>query len=276
MWFRVGLVIALLCLTACASRYSVSERQGQAQRLAREADWVAQRLQVPGFDFMAYVPQRWRSGPELTVYIEGDGLAWLTPTRPSSNPTPLNPVGLKLALAHPAGEVAYLGRACQYLGANAAGCDPRYWTEERFSPEVVQAMSTAVSQLKAQRHAQRIILVGYSGGGALAVLLAAQRSDVQRIVTVAGNLDTQAWTQRHGLGELVGSINPADWARRVAHIPQWHFVGAQDSNIVPALVQGYAAQLPPHSPAHVLVLDGFTHSCCWAEGWAALWAQHLK
>ena len=138
----------LLSLAGCAApRHSVSQRVDQAQLLAAASSWEAVPLSVQGFDFMAYFPQPPRLGKELTVYIEGDGLAWLTPVRPSKNPTPLNPVGLKLALAHPEGKVAYLGRPCQYVAANALGCETRYWTEERFSPEVVTAMSKAVDQL---------------------------------------------------------------------------------------------------------------------------------
>jgi hypothetical protein len=49
----------------------------------------------------------------LTVYIEGDGFAWLSRSQASYDPSPLNPVGLELALRHPLGESAYLARTCQ-------------------------------------------------------------------------------------------------------------------------------------------------------------------
>jgi dienelactone hydrolase len=277
MGMRWLTAILLLSLAGCAApRHAVSQRVDQAQLLAAASGWEAMPLRVPGFDFMSYFPQAPRSGKALTVYIEGDGLGWLTLVRPSKNPTPLNPVGLKMALAHPDGKAAYLGRPCQYVAANALGCETRYWTEERFSPEVVSAMSKAVDQLKTRAQVSHINIVGYSGGGAIAVLLATQRADVVRIVTVAGNLDTQAWTQWHGLGELTGSINPADLVMRVTHIPQWHFVGGKDNNITPALVQGYASRFPAASPVHVWMEDDFSHGCCWAERWTDLWGTHIR
>lgn len=45
----------------------------------------------------------------LRVYIEGDRHAWLSRTRLCADPTPHNPVALKLALADPApGPLLYL------------------------------------------------------------------------------------------------------------------------------------------------------------------------
>ncbi len=276
MLLRFFLIILLSCLAGCAARYGPSKRVDVAQSLAAVAQWDSLRLEVPHFEFMAFVPMNIRRGDDLTIYIEGDGLAWLTPTLPSMNPTPINPVGLKLALAHPVGQAAYLGRPCQYLRPNALGCDLRYWTEERFSPEVVSAMSAAVDRIKSRFSAHDITLVGYSGGGAIAVLLAAKRNDVRRIVTIAGNLDTQHWIQWHELGELTGSINPADLATRVSHIPQWHFVGGKDANITPEMVRGFASRLPALSPVKVLIKESFNHSCCWAESWRELWLQNIK
>lgn len=277
MMMRWLWAIFFLGVTGCTTpRHSVIQRSEQAQLLATVSGWNNLPLKVPGFELMAFLPQGTRLGNELTVYIEGDGLAWLTPIQPSKNPTPLNPMGLKLALAHPQGKAAYLGRPCQYLSSDSLGCDNRYWTNERFSPEVVTAMSKAIDQLKTLAQANSINIVGYSGGGAIAVLLATQRADVIRIVTVAGNLDTQGWTQWHGLGELTGSINPADLVMRVTHIPQWHFVGGKDNNITPALVQGFASKFPPASPVQLLIQDNFTHGCCWSESWTKLWKKHIQ
>lgn len=276
MLLRFLSAIFLACLAGCTSHYSAATRLNNAQVLANDSGWDSVRVGVPNFELMAFIPKDARSGDELTVYIEGDGLAWITPYRPSTNPTPINPMGLKLALAHPKGKAAYVGRPCQFVAARALGCEERYWTNERFSPEVVAAMSRAVDHLKGRMQASAVNLVGYSGGGAIAVLIAAQRGDVQRIVTVAGNLDTHQWTQWHGLGELSGSINPADLSMRVLQIPQWHFAGGRDSNIPPALVHGYAARFLEPNNVKVLVEDTFTHSCCWAENWAAIWARYIQ
>jgi hypothetical protein len=64
---------------------------------------------------------------------------------------------------------------------------------------VISASNQAVDALKQRYGAQEIVLVGYSGGGAVAALVAARRTDVVRLVTVAGNLDHLAWTHLHSV-----------------------------------------------------------------------------
>jgi hypothetical protein len=51
-------------------------------------------------------------------YQSGDGLAWLSSDVPSSDPTPLDPLALRLALAKPARNAAYLARPCGVLRAS--------------------------------------------------------------------------------------------------------------------------------------------------------------
>ena len=81
----------------------------------------------------------------LTVYIEGDGFAWATRSRPSFNPTPKRPMGLELALGHPGGNVAYLARPCQFVGETEfRGCTPLAWTHARFSEAAVASRTCTV------------------------------------------------------------------------------------------------------------------------------------
>ena len=63
-----------------------------------------------------------------------------------------------------------------------------------------------VDALKRDAGAAKVILVGYSGGGAIAVLLAARRLDVAGVITVSADLDLAYWTQRDGLAPLSGSL----------------------------------------------------------------------
>jgi len=55
----------------------------------------------------------------------------------------------------------------------------------RFAPEVINSFSRAIDTLKEKSGAKYVELVGYSGGGAIAVLVAAGRSDVVGVRTVA-------------------------------------------------------------------------------------------
>ncbi len=257
----------LLALTACTSVPSADERAQLAQALAASHGWHRETLPTDSFAITAWLPPRIESTGDLVIYIEGDGLAWTASDTPSRDPTPLSPMALRLALAQPGGNAAYLARPCQYA-LETAHCEQRYWTSRRFAPEVIGAMNQATDDLKQRFRASRLILVGYSGGAAVAALLAARRTDVAGLVTVAGNLDHHAWTEWHRASPLTGSLNPADEEARLRRIPQRHFTGANDRIVPPALLEAFAAQMPD---AKLEILEGYDHQCCWAENWPALW-----
>ncbi|MDC8757874.1 alpha/beta fold hydrolase [Janthinobacterium fluminis] len=269
-------LLPLACLLAACAAPAPDTRREHADSLAAAAGW--QRLTLPADDFVlaAYGPAA-AAGPTLTVYIEGDGLAWLSRARASDDPTPRRPLALELALRHGQGPAAYLARPCQYVDAEARrGCDVAYWTGRRFAPQVVAASSQAIDALKRRYGATQLVLVGYSGGGAVAALVAARRSDVARLVTVAGNLDHAAWTALHGVPPLAGSLNAADDWAALQHIPQWHFIGASDGNVGAGIAAAYAARFPAARRPHLQVVPGFDHSCCWAEQWPALSAPAFR
>lgn len=261
------------CLAACMTLPSPAERRGIADTLAQPHGWRALTIPAGPFDLVAYLPTAPAPSQRLTIYIEGDGLAWITGTQVSSDPTPRAPLALRLALAQPEGAVAYLGRPCQYGDAEASHCPSRYWTSHRFAPEVIAATDQAIDVLKRRFGASRLTLVGYSGGGAVAALAAAHRTDVERLVTVAGNLDHQAWTRYQRVQPLAGSLNPADQIEALRPVPQWHLVGVKDDNITPALVQDFAEHFPAGQRPIVRVEPGFDHRCCWVEHWPRLWRE---
>lgn len=233
---------------------------------------------LPGVDFdvMAFVPGKLQTAQRLTVYIEGDGFAWVDRHNPSFAPTPVDPVGLRLAVADAAAGSVYLARPCQYTqGPAFKGCDPRYWGSHRFAPEVIETMDRAVEQLKNKYAAAELVLVGYSGGAAVAALLAARRNDVAALVTVAGTLDTQVWTQQQRVSPLEASLNPKDVASRVAHLKQWHFIGEKDAVMPGAVLMGFLSAVSVHdrrgTPAPIVqTMPDFDHTCCWAQAWPEL------
>lgn len=203
----------------------------------------------------------------FTLYVEGDGAPWPTPFAPPADPTPLRPTALAMALADPAAGVAYLGRPCQYLSPeDLRRCDVAWWTERRFAPEVIAAYDEAADQLKQLLAARRIRLVGYSGGGVIAVLLAMRRSDVESVVTVAAPLSVGEWVARHGASPLAGSLDPAASGTGALPPHGLHYTGGDDE-IVPALiVESFARR----AGGRVEVVPGFDHECCWARDWPKL------
>lgn len=266
------LLAMLLCAVpvACSTVPTPQDRVELADGLTDARGWVTALQPAGPFDLKIAFSERLVTNRHLVVFIEGDGFAWRTRSRPSADPTPVNPVGLKMALNHPAGNAVYLARPCQYRQRN---CESRFWTGARFAPEVIDAMGLALDGLKRRFGAEALTLVGYSGGGAVAALLAAERADVQRLVTVAGNLDHAAWTKHHRVSPLAQSLNPIDVAGALAGVEQTHFVGAEDRIVPPQLIEPYIASFDRERRPKLIVKAGFDHACCWAEEWASLWAS---
>jgi pimeloyl-ACP methyl ester carboxylesterase len=131
-------------------------------------------------------------------------------------------------------------------------------------------MNEAIEKLKRHYGASELILIGYSGGGAIATLIAAKRSDIKTIITVAGNLDTDAWVRLYGLEPLSASVNPASVARSIRNIPQIHYVGAKDDVIPPAISQSFLQKMGSPNKVKVIELPNYGHVCCWTERWSEL------
>jgi hypothetical protein len=209
---------------------------------------------------------RWSGGDALTVYVEGDGRAWSLGA-PPANPTPRTPVGLELALADPGGPLLYLGRPCQFTAFRAGACPATLWTGGRFGAAVIDAMDAAVVDAERQSGARSLVLVGFSGGAAVAALIALRHPETALLVTVAGVVDHAAWTKLHGVAPLAESLNPADRLAALVRIPQVHLVGSADDIVPPVLAGVLVARYPAGAPARVETTPN-QHDCCWPDGWA--------
>lgn len=271
-------LLMLLFLLASCLNLSPEQRRDNADQLAASSGWQRVRLPAGRFVLVGYLPKNIPTNDEtLTIYLEGDGLAWINSSLASPDPTPMTPLGLTLALRHPKGAAAYLARPCQYVkGEDAQGCSTRYWTSLRFAPEVVESTSQAIDLLKQQFHAKQLVLVGYSGGGTVASLVAAHRHDVALLVTVAGNLDHQVWTEQHHASPLTGSLNPADAWPQLLDVLQLHFVGGKDQIIGREIAESFASHFPAERRPEIRVIPDFDHTCCWAEQWTELFKPYAR
>lgn len=197
----------------------------------------------------------------LHVYLEGDGLAWVSPNRVATDPTPRNPLMLKL-MAQDGHSSLYLGRPCYNGHAQDPACSPLLWTHRRFAPEVVDAMAQALRGYMGGHAFTGLVFLGHSGGGALALLLAPRFSESQAVLTVAANADINAWADFHGYSRLQGSLNPADFP--AGAFAEFHFLGGKDQVIPPALVLPILEKRPN---ARVDTIAEFDHVCCWESVW---------
>lgn len=144
------------------------------------------------------------------------------------------------------------------------------WTHARFSETVVASVDEAIDQELRERGGERVVLLGYSGGGVVAALVAARRRDVALLVTVGSPLDHTYWTREAGVAPLRGSLRPVDFARALRAIPQVHFVGGRDARVPRGAVDAYVVALGAPEGLRVESVDGFDHHCCWAAAWPEL------
>lgn len=249
-------------------------RQQHADDIAAAAGLHYRQLQTTSFGLTSYQRILLPHAP-MTIYIEGDGYAWSAPDRPSRDPTPMNPVALELAARDPSSNVVYLARPCQYGESASLLCDERYWTSARFAPEVIQSYDAALTQLKAPTDTSGFNLIGFSGGGAIALLIASRRKDILSVRTIAGNIDHQAWTQLHDISPLSASQNAANKTESLASIPQLHFVGAKDAVMPMAVARSYQHRFHDAHCSRILVLPNATHTTGWAEQWQDLLLKPL-
>ena len=263
-------LLAFLGLLAGCKTISMSPRDRglQADAIARVGGFSKEIIAADPFTITTYYRIR-NKGDALRVYIEGDGFAWASPRRLSSDPTPKNPLGLKLAVQDSYDNVLYMARPGQFSDT-AFTVDSQYWSLSRFSPEVLRALSKVIDVYKEKLQPSTIHLVGYSGGGALAALLAANRKDIDSLRTVAGNLDHHAFTEHHGATPLSNSLNPINFPNVLSNIRQVHFIGGADKIIPKIIAESYLAEIGSPKCAELVVVEKATHHQGWAKDWRDL------
>jgi pimeloyl-ACP methyl ester carboxylesterase len=253
---------AMAMLTSACTTLTGEEATTATLKQATQSGFSAQLVEGNGYSHDVLL--RGRADSDLVwVFIEGDGLPWTDAgTRVANNPTARNPLALRLALQTP-GTVIYLGRPCYLRSHTDARCTSKTWTSSRYSNEVVLSMTAALQTVLKQSDFQRIVLVGYSGGGTLAVLMAQSLSSVTAVVTIAGNLDTAEWTRQHGYEPLTGR-NPAEEPALPSSIAQLHLIGGKDENVTEAMSARYFAR---ESSEQIWRHEKFGHVCCWGQTW---------
>ena len=253
---RLAAALWLILLQSCATPAYID-----VEKTAEELGLLRSIEQGTKFEHVLYKSAN-RTGNRLHVYIEGDGVAWRSRRIKSNDPTPRNPLMLRLMSTDPANTL-YVGRPCYFGLVPNPDCNPDVWTYSRFSNAVVSSMAAII-----RRHASAygsVAIIGHSGGGALAMLIAGQLRDVDAVVTIAGNLDTEKWITHHGYTALHGSRNPATQPSLPATVRQLHLVGGKDKVIPPVLVDDWIARQPS---AQRWLFEDFNHSCCWQNSWS--------
>jgi pimeloyl-ACP methyl ester carboxylesterase len=246
------MLLAVGCATPAERFRERAMKAGFEPRLVRGA----------GFEHVVFVAPR-RGPTTLHVYLDGDGVPWEA-GQPAADPTPRRPLVLRL-MARDAAPAVYVGRPCYHGLAGSPGCGPDKWNEARYSPVIVDSLTAVVTALLDEGGYTRVVLVGYSGGGTLAMLVAPRISRTVAVVTVAANLDTDGWAAHHRLPPLRGSLNPSRQSPLPPTIVQRHYTGSDD-RVVPQ----HVVAVPGLPVDAVRRVNGFDHVCCWVERWPSI------
>ena len=263
----LGVVFAALLFVACTLKTTPHTPHGQTlESLGFRAIPVHPTLK-------AYLRERPSKDPAtlastMTIYIEGDGAGWFFRTIPPRNPTPHQSLVAAMAAEDQNQLVMYLARPCQFIAVQTIKeCDESMWTDGRFSTQVIQLSNQAIDRALRNLPTVRLNLVGHSGGGTLATLIAAQRSDVNCLVTMASPLDITAWARALSIAPLTRSQNPAKPNANLQQIRQTHFLGENDRIATKESIGEYR-NFPRDT--EFMTISGFDHQRYWVDQWPLL------
>lgn len=230
---------------------------------ASQHGFSSERVDGEEFQHQIYTQEGVSKNSTLHVYLDGDGQPWIENHRISTDPTPSNPMLLNLMALDPA-PVIYLGRPCYHGFSRIPPCEPTLWTSARYSSRIVKSMQQVLLDYIARGRYKEVILIGHSGGGTLAMLLAERIKATKAVVTIAGNLDIDSWAEHHDYSVLNESMNPAQLSQLDPEIFQFHLIGGVDKNVPYSVVNNFLQTQPA---AKILKWEKFDHACCWHEIW---------
>lgn len=257
-----------LCIALAAVAGACSVRPAW-QQLAAGAGLHSQWLDTGAYRHLVIAnphPDR-----HLRIYIEGDGLPWVRGRRVAVDPTPGNPLLLRLMLddEHAA---LYLGRPCYFGTATSHPCEPSVWTSRRYGDSVVRSMCEAANRLSSERGALSVGLIGYSGGGAIAVAMQGCTRNLRSIITIAGNLDVDAWTKHHGYTPLERPAESRTPGAGAVGVTEIHWQCSADESIPPAITDRYFDR---HPQAIRMIVDDCSHDSGWEQYLPRIWADEM-
>jgi len=209
---------------------------------------------------------------DLRVYIDGDGVPFVTPSRVAQDPTPRKSLMMRLMAQDP-NPAIFVSRPCYYSAGHDSAqplcADPRTWTTGRYGEAVVRSMAAAIAAAGRARGYRAITLIGHSGGGTLAVLIAARLPAVRRVVTLSGNLDPERWAAHHGYSPLTDSLSPLS-ARLAPEVVEFHVVALSDKVVPPSVAARYLEdEARARRGYYVCELPRCGHENCVKKRWKA-------
>lgn len=266
---KLATLFLSLFLASCSSTISTKARVENADNFAATNKFEKKLVRCGDFVIATYQRIANKRNPYV-FYIEGDGSITAGRYAISDNPTPANIMLFKLAALDTRANIVYIARPCQYapIELNPKCNDQLYWTDKRMAEEVIDSINIAINMIS---NGKPVSLVGFSGGGGVAILIAARNTNIKDIITIAGNLDINDFSNHHKIYALKESLNPADYTSKINNIPQLHLSGSNDQ-IVPSYITQKYIKTNPSNCIQQRIFPNITHT----KGWDNIWQDVLK
>ncbi|MDR3423532.1 MAG: alpha/beta hydrolase [Alphaproteobacteria bacterium] len=251
----------------------IAALQGCASGPLNDADAIAnsasmQQQEITSGSFRLTIFSRIRDANQpITIYVDGDLRGWAPSADPGIDSTPDEYLELRLAALDPATNVVFIAHPCQFGIADPV-CYNDTWQNGRLAEQVVSSINHAIDYVTITFIHPQVNLVGYSGGGAIAAVLAARRQDVISLRTIAGNLDPNGNGRAHAADPQDEFVDPMLIAPRLAMLPQIHFVGDKDVFVPPFLTENFIKAIGPSYCVKVIQIPEATHRKGWEDAWA--------
>lgn len=263
MRYKIFFVItALISLTACT--LTACTLGANTKKIHPSAQPI-----IPASLFKTSITQKTDT---LWVFIEGDGTPWHLGRWPAKKPYVQTPVAHPLWLYTQA-PALYLKRPCYFNTPKnpmsapkklPKGCTPNWWTSDIYSSLVVSQLNNELHKQLTKLRYKNYLLIGHSGGGTLAMLMAKQaRHKPRLIVTLAGNLNPAQFNKRHNLPTNTNT-NTNMLIMPPVKIRQWHYAGEKDTLIPFELINNTCQK---NTQSRCYKLNNTTHT----EGWSSHW-----
>jgi len=178
----------LILLFICSFLFGCATPSERFNQKAVSFGFKSQLVETDQFQHQIYLSKHIKKSAVLHVYIDGDGTPWERNRWIADDPTARNPLILRL-MAQDTESSLLLGRPCYYGLSYTSECDNKFWTSHRYSKQVVDSMVQALNSWLDQYDYKEIIVIGYSGGGAIALLMADKIKQISNEVTVSANLN---------------------------------------------------------------------------------------
>ena len=260
------IIIIFFLLISCVS---VEKRTNYALNIAAQNNFKSFIYQTKNFRIFSFYRGFNKENKYVSIYIEGDGRSWIDRDTISSDPTPTEPTALLLAKSNLSDDVIYLARPCQYVTDHR--CNDQVWTSQQFSYAVLKSYMEVLDVIKSQHDGIKFNLVGYSGGATIALMLAANRSDVNSIRTIAGNLNHNQLSVLTKTTPLYQSISSNDFIFKTKNVPQIHYYGSKDEIIPSQIYLNYLNSFAKNSCVKIVEVAGFKHT---SKDWESFWEKN--